>query len=71
MDEIAPGSEVVVAGRPLMPGAAVAVISNAPAPTAAAPAVPAPALQSRARVQGTFRVGNAPEVRLDAVDVGP
>jgi hypothetical protein len=62
------GSNAAVAGQPTMLGAAGVVISNAPASAAAAPATPP---QSRARVQGTFRVGDAPVVRLDAVGVGP
>lgn len=71
LDAHAPASNVAVAGRPLMLGVAVAVTSNAPAPAAAAPAEPALLPQSRARMQGTFRVGDAPAVRLDAVGVEP
>jgi len=65
------GSNAAVAGQPAMLGVAGVVSSNAPASAAAAPAAPAFSQQSPARVQGTFRVGDAPAVRLDAVGVGP
>jgi hypothetical protein len=74
LDDAALVAGATVAGRPVALGVAVAVISNAPAPAAAAPAsaaAPVLAPQSRARVQGTFRVGDAPAVRLDAVEAGP
>ncbi|MBI5396088.1 MAG: hypothetical protein HZA91_12395 [Verrucomicrobia bacterium] len=64
-------SITAVASPPASFGAVLVASSNAPAAAAAAPAAPALFPQMPARVQGTFRVGDTPEVPLDAVRVGP